>query len=204
MSEYKVFTAVDKTIRKLLWSAMQYDSEIVTPILSAEEQISFEPITKLIKETDSNQNYLSVFLYRIVENADLKNRPLERLDTRYLKYPPLSLNLFYLVTPLTNSGDNDHRLLGKVMQIFYDNAILKGSALDILLQNTAEELRIILNPMSLEDTNKLWSALMRPYHLSVCYEVKVIYIDSQRETEGTEIRYKQIQYTQLNATASIP
>ena len=42
---------------------------------------------------------------------------------------------------------NAHKLLGKVMQIFYDHPIIKGTNLKGILQNTAEEIRIILNPI---------------------------------------------------------
>jgi hypothetical protein len=65
-----------------------------------------------------------------------------------------------------------------------------------VLENTAEELRIILNPISMEDVTKLWSAFLRSYRLSVSYEVKVIYIDSERETEAERVRRKRIEYTQ--------
>ncbi len=83
------------------------------------------------------------------------------------------------------------------MQIFYDNAIIKNSSLKGVLKDTTEELRIILNPISMEDMTKLWSSFMRPYHLSVSYEVKVVSIDSERQTEAERVRRKQIQYKQL-------
>lgn len=196
MSEYTVITAVNQTLKTLLWSRMQPDGGIVSAILGDEAKISFEPITKLLKDSEADQPCLSLFLYHVTENSDMKNRPLERLDDRFLRYPPLCLNLSYLITPLTSNGDNDHKLLGKTMQILYDNAVVKGSALEGSLQNTAEELRIALHSMTLEEISKLWGALSRPYHLSVAYEVKVIYIDSLRETEGKQVQRKRIEYSQ--------
>lgn len=198
MSEYKVINAVGETVKALLWSMMQYDSTIAgsSGMNLTDDQISFEPPFKLVKDTDADKNYLSLYLYRIVENGDMKNRPPEQINTSFLRYPPLSLNLFYLITPLTNSADNDHKLLGKTMQILYDNAIVKGAALQGVLIHTAEELRIILNPISMEDLTKLWSAFMRSYRLSVSYEVKVIYIDSERETAGERVRRKRIEFKQ--------
>jgi Pvc16 N-terminal domain len=197
VSSYKVINAVGETLREILWSEIQNDSTIVPGVISAEQGITFEPPFKLLKDTVPEDNSLSIFLYRIVENGDMKNRPFEAQDTNLLKYPPLSLNLFYLISPLTNSAENDNNLLGKTMQIFYDNALTKGSTLQGVLANTAEELRIILNPISMEDITKLWTSFARPYHLSVSYEVKVIYIDSERETEAERVRRKRIEYTQL-------
>jgi len=174
---------------------MQFDSDI-TSIIGAETQISFEAPFKLVRDTDPDQNVLALFLYRVVENGEMKNRPLEPKDSNLLRQAPLSLNLLYLMTPLTNSADNDHKLLSKMMQIFYDSAIVKGAALQGVLANTAEELRIILNPITMEDLTKLWSAFLRPFRLSVSYEVKVIYIDSERETEAERVRRKRLEFMQ--------
>jgi hypothetical protein len=196
MADYRVFGAVDDTLRALLWSQMQFDSEIVS-IVTSEQQISFEPPFKLVVDTDPPEDSLSVFLYRVVEDGDMKNQQLRRINGSQLRYPPLALNLYYLITPLTNTTDNDHRLLSKAMHTFYDNAIIRGSQLQGVLSNTAEELRVILNPMSLEDMAKLWSAFMRPLRLSVSYEIKVVFIDSERETAGEQVRRKRLEFSQL-------
>lgn len=197
MSDYRVVGDVDETLRRLLWSQMQFDAEI-TSVLATEQQISLEPPFKIVTDTNPNEDTLSLFLYRVAENADMKNRPLQRVGDGQLRQPPLSLNFYYLLTPITNLTENDHRLLSKAMQIFYDNAILKGAQLEGSLRTNAEELRIILNPMTLEDLNHLWSSFMRPMRLSVCYEVKVIYIDSERELTGAEVLRKRLELTQHN------
>lgn len=197
MSDYQVINAVGETLRTLIWE--NRDSTISDPSIlgTTDERISFEPPFKLVKDTEPEQGYLSLYLYRVVENGDMKNRRLEPKNGNLLEYPPLFLNLFYLITPLTNSATNNNTLLGKTMQIFHDNGIVKGAALRGILENTDAELRLILNPISMEDMTKLWSSFMRPYHLSVSYEVKVIYIDSQRETEAERVRRKRIEYTQF-------
>jgi hypothetical protein len=197
MSDYKVVSAVDETLRTLLWSHMQNDSEI-TSILGTEQQIKLDPPFLLIDNDKPTEDALSVFLYRVVENSDLRNRPLEQITAHTLRYPPLSLNLFYLITPLTKIAGNDHRLLTKAMQIFYDNAILKGSQLQGVLQDSTEELRLSLYTLSMEEISKIWSAFMRPMRVSVSYEVKVVYIDSERETGGEQVRRKRLEFSQLN------
>jgi hypothetical protein len=197
MADYRVLGAADETLRTLLWSQMQFDSEI-SSIITSEQQISFEPPFKLVIDTEPLEDGLSMFLYRIVEDADMKNRPLLRTNGNRQRYPPLALSLFYLITPLTNTTDNDHRLLSKAMHILYDNAIIRGSQLQGVLTDSAEELRVILNPMSLEDMTKLWSAFMRSLRLSVSYEVKVVFIDSERETAGEQVRRKRLNFEQLS------
>lgn len=194
MSDDRVIDEVDETLIDLLWSRIQPDAEI-SGIIGTMQQISREPPFKLVTDTNPDRNALSLFLYRIVENGNMKNQPLEARANNILRYPPLALDLFYLVTPITNTTENDHRLFGKVMQVFHDNAILRGPALQGGLQNTAE-LRITLEPMSLEDTTKLWSSFMRSYHLSVSYQVRVIYIDSERETQAVRVSRRRTEYTE--------
>lgn len=196
MSDYKVVGAVDETLRTLLWSHFQVDSEI-SAIITAEQRITNEPPFKLIKNTDPDDDVLSIFLYRVVENGDIKNRQLQPVNPNTFRYPPLCLNLFYLITPLTKSIENDHKLLGKTMQVLNDSGLLKGTTLKGVLQNTVEELRLILNPMSLEDNSKLWTAFMRPLRLSLSYEVKVVFIDSEREVIGEPVLNKKLEFSQI-------
>lgn len=163
-----------------------------------------EPPFKFLKDSDeTTQNCLSIYLYRVVENGDMKNRPLDLREKNLLEYPPLSLNLFYLITPLTGEIATDHLLLGKTMQVLYDNSILKGSNLLGVLADTTEELRVVLNPISIEDITRIWSGFMRPYRLSVSYEVKVIYIDSERQKGTEQIRRKRLEFTQINGSQGV-
>jgi hypothetical protein len=195
MSDYKVLNAVDETLRALLWSAVQFDSEL-SSILATEQDISLEPPYTLIEQDKPKASGLSVFLYRVAENGELKNRPPEQVSPSRLRFPPLPLNLFYLITPLTASAENDHRLLSRVMQVLHANSIVKGPLLQGALSGSDEELRVTLNPLSLEDANKLWTSFMRPMRLSASYEVKVVYIDSEREISGEQVRRKSLAFTQ--------
>jgi hypothetical protein len=72
-------------------------------------------------------------------------------------------------------------VLGKVLQVLYDRAILEGSDLVGSLATGNEPLRAILNPVSLEETTRVWQALELSYRLSVCYVVRVAIVDSTRE-----------------------
>ena len=197
MSEYSVINATDETLRTLLWAGIEHDP-VLNAIIGTEQQITSEPPFRIVTNLDPDQESLSIYLYRVIENPDMKNRPLLPEDVNRLRHPPLALSLFYLLTPLTNSAVNDHRVLGRAMQLLYDNSIVKGSALQGVLQDTTEELRVILNPMSMDDLNKIWSAFMRSYRLSISYEVRVVFIDSERELGTERVRRKRIEYSQAN------
>jgi hypothetical protein len=202
MSDYRAIWAVGETLKSLLWSNFQADSTIAgaSGILPDENAISFDPLGKLAKDDAPDKNFLSIFLYRVTENPEMKNRPFQQLDPNRLHVPPLALNLYYLITPLTNTADNDHRLLGKTMQVLYDNPVLDTTLLDPILKIDGEDLRVILNPASLDDLNKVWSGLLRSFRLSVSYEVKVVFIDSQRETIGEPVVRKHLGFGQKVST----
>jgi hypothetical protein len=106
----------------------------------------------------------------------MKNQPMVPSNGQdRLQFPSLHLNFFYLVTPFAPTGEGDHMLLGKTMQVLYDNATVFLRGNDIV-----EELRIILCRLTLEELTRIWDALREPYRLSVCYQIRVTSIDSQR------------------------
>ena len=103
-----------------------------------------------VLEEDVNLNRVSLFLYQIIENAYLKNQPMERINGGQLKYPPLSLNLYYLLTPYAGEtsdirGWDIHTILGRAMQVFYDNALLEGPALSDILEEIEIRLEDIMS-----------------------------------------------------------
>ena len=182
MSDYNAISDVGKTLIQLL------EDNIEDASLIGENQITLSSPEEI--EPDKK---LSLFLYQVTENAYLKNEELQSLNTKKLKYPPLTLSLFYLVTPHTKNMDSDHVILGKVMQIFHDNSILRGSVLKDSL--VGDELRLILNPLSTEELNKIWTVISKTktYKLSVCYEVTPVRIDSMREREVTRVTERELE-----------
>jgi hypothetical protein len=129
---------------------------------------------------ENNDVRLSLYLYRIVENALTKNQfPVPELGNRFRR-PPLTLDLYYLVTPLVGTPREQQIILGKVMQVLYDRAILGDADLTGLLAKSRDEFRVILNTVALEEAARVWQALEMSYRLSVCYLVRVAMVSSTR------------------------
>ena len=183
MSDYTAIADVGETLKKLLWDNIKADNTTKTII---------DQITLSSPEDVKSDKELSLFLYQVTENAYLKNQEMQMVNSSKLKYPSLSLNLFYLVTPHTQNRDNDHIILGKVMQIFHDNSILRGSVLPDSL--VGEELKLILTPLSIDDLNKIWNVIskLKTYKLSVCYEVTPVVIESMREREVARVTEREL------------
>lgn len=180
MSDYTAIAEVGETLIELLKVGMK-DMPDVDP----EEIVLFSP-----GEIDASDDIrLSLFLYQVLENVHLKNQEMQRIDSTKDKFPPLTLDLFYILTshPLaqnnnrTNRTFDEHSILGKAMQIFHANPILTGSILSESLQNTDVELHLTLNPLSLDDLTKIWNTFQgKPLRPSVCYLVTPVEIDSSR------------------------
>jgi hypothetical protein len=177
MSDYTVLADVGESLVGVIWQEIEFDPQ-VNGLIDNENRISLESPADLVGNDDVR---LSIYLYRIVEDASMKNRFPVSGNGAQLRKPPLSLDLFYLVTPLVGAPREQQIVLGKVMQVLYDRAILEGTDLVGSLVNSGQELRVILNPVSLEETSRVWQALEMSYRLSVCYTVRVAIVDSTRE-----------------------
>lgn len=191
-----VVAAVSEELRRLLWEAYQVDDTIHS-IVDTDAAIVFSNPTETARDS---ANRLSLWLYQVTENEFVKNQPMGRGNgNAQLRFPPLALNLFYLVTPFAPSGRSDHILLGKTMQVMYDNAIT-------LLRNaedgTADELRIVLCRLTLEELTRIWEALREPYRLSVCYQVRVTRIDSLRLPDVGRVGERGVGYRDNGSTGS--
>lgn len=180
---YTAISEVTKAIATLLKNKMKRSKNL--------------PITLLPPghEKLDNEEGLNLYLYRVVENPFFKNRDWQgdRIKPG-LSYPPLALNLFYLLTPYAKDvGPSDsetddavtHQILGDAMEILHENPVLNeihdndfdaDGNLDEDLRNSFEKIKISLAPISMEELSKIWSAINKPYRLSVIYEVSLVQI----------------------------
>jgi hypothetical protein len=170
MSDYTVIREVSKTLRDILWAAFSTDATI-NNIVAVEDAIVFDNPNKTAQQST---NRLSLWLYQVVENEHAKNQtPPLNAQGNAQKRPPLALNLCYLVTPFGPTGEADLLILGKTMQTLYDSAIfsVKNAAGPI-----AEDLRIVLSQLTIEELGRIWESLQEPYRLSVCYQGRFVNI----------------------------
>jgi hypothetical protein len=187
MSQFTAIAGVGDTLVSVLWTEMQNDNQVdLRRIISQEDNISLESPADLDKAPHGIAK-LSIYLYRVVEDAYCKNNTSVPGNGAKLRKPPLALDLYYLVTPRLDSARDHHIVLGKVMQVFYDRCELSGTDLAGLLKNTDAQLRIILNPVTLEETTRIWQAMELSYRLSVCYLVRVVLVDSLVETSAPPV-----------------
>lgn len=174
--KYTVIKEVSELLRQTLWNGFEGDVDLTAHVPTINSIVLMNPTDAAKMDT----HRLSVWLYQVQQNEFLRNVPPERVpgDDMRTSFPPLSLNLFYLITPFTRRDDTDQMVLGRLMQIFHDNGILLLESVEE--PGKSEELRIMLSHRDLRELAEVWEALQQPYRLSVCYEVRVPNIDSQR------------------------
>lgn len=172
--------AVTTTLMNLLGSAVNdVGGAIVTAF----------PLDKAADGLQEGQGRINLFLYQTSVNAAWSNMdPPHQTKPGERGYPPLPLNLYYLLTPYTGdqNGTLSQRLLGRAMSILYDNAILSHEFIvqippQVTLQHQQiESVRLTLQPLSLDEMSKLWNMFQTQYRTSVAYQAAVVLIESTR------------------------
>ena len=177
MSSSSVISDVTQTLEELLIDGQlpknSFDVSLKSP---ADEKV-----------TTSMKPKVNLFLFRVSENPFAKNQDWQPVTPDTLRYPPLALNLSYVLTPYAENKLDEQRVFGEAMRVLYENAIVPASALRGGLENTAEELKVDLCHLTLEQQTQVWGALGQPYRLSACYEVRMVLIDSAAERVATRV-----------------
>jgi hypothetical protein len=207
MALHTVIADVGTTLIELLCREMQdFFKQAVDYGEEEDKELKREIVLGSPADIEDEMTRLSLFLYRIEENGYLRNQEMQQLSPTELKYRPLTLDLFYMMTAYSPQKDptekniSEHRTLGRAMQVFYDNAILRGSVLKGSLAGTGAELRIMLTTLTAEDINiaQMWNSFEnKPYKPSVFYKVTPVSIDSTRETDAHRVVEKDTRYHQI-------
>lgn len=142
------------------------------------------PTVELSNPADeASDKILSIWLYQVTPNAYLRNVPKIPVGTDQERYPPLTLDLYYLLTPYKKDEAANQATMGRALQVLHDNSILTVSS-----GGNVEELHLNICQRSIEELANVWEALQKPYRLSVCFEVRVVRIDSERVVRTGRIR----------------
>src|SRR3954452_20109872 len=189
MSDYNVIGAASSTIQDLLNRNITLP---LGPLHNVAIHLQSPPEVKELGLTG-----VSVWLYKVSRMSEMLNMPPERISSTQLNRTPLPLQLYYLVTPLMDDPIARHTVLGRILQVFNDFSILRGTDLRGVLAGTSEQLRVNLEALTIEELSLIWEALAEPYQLSITYLVQVVKIDSDRES----LRYSPV--LERDATASL-
>jgi len=135
---------------------------------------------------------LALFLFQVQQNSYLMNAEQQAVGEDGLRPPPLPLDLFYLLTPLSQDPDTALGHLESVMRVFYDHSVMKQPLLPpTMVEAGNQAVRITPHVLSLEDMNRLWAMFPdKAFSLSVSYLVSPVLVPSSRVVLVTRVLEK--------------
>ena len=176
MSASTAIGLVSQSLRNLLLGEMQSRPRVEVTILAPDEV--------------GSQRRINLFLYQVQENPTFKNMDWQLMpgSADILMPPPLSLNLFYLMTPYAKNDAQTgnaaaHEILGEAMRVFYENPVVPQEYLEEGLENAREQIQIIQNTLDMEELARVWSTFTQPFRLSILYQISVVQLDVAPESE---------------------
>lgn len=133
---------------------------------------------------DAGDLALSLFLFNVKENGEARRTGMVDRGG-VLQFPPQALDFYFLMTAHSSADRltrvlDEHRILGRAMQVLYDNAVLRSPYLEGTLAEGGDTIRMTLISMDGEEIMKLWQFGDMPYKLSVVYRVGPVMLDSNR------------------------
>ncbi len=190
MAKYNAIAAISKTIINQLRASIQPDGldDLEYRIFSSRDFIN-SPIA----------NGISLFVYRIFPNGSSRT-PVGHLNAEGGKQPRLlPIDVHFFLTIWGGEASMQHTLVGWMMRVMEDNALLTANAINTVDPGTFrrdETVELGLAEFRTEDLLRIFEALMpNGYQLSIPYYARVIHLESAiQNEEGTLVQQRQLDF----------
>lgn len=173
-----------------------------TPVISV-----LPPDLVIPTDTGTSLDTLNLFLYQVRPNLGWRNVGYPARDSGgdRVSYPPLALDLHYLLSAYSQEPFRAEIMLGYSMQVLHETGVLprplirnrlrlnegdddnnsgQDSGIEMFANSTlADQIELLkIAPISLstEEISKLWAAFQTNYRPTVAYQVSVVLIESDR------------------------
>lgn len=173
MADYTIISDVSAHIVKILREKM------------CPEPIPSPNNIEISSPASQDVDYLvGLYLYEIKEEGQIAQPPMIARGNVQLQKPPRPYSLNYMVF-INGSGQMGlkapdlQKIIGRIAQIVNDNNAVRPKQLQPWLEN--EEPPIVLSQakISLEEKVRVWSAINKPYQLSLFYKVAPVFLSSE-------------------------
>ncbi|MDO4539750.1 MAG: DUF4255 domain-containing protein [Syntrophomonadaceae bacterium] len=139
----------------------------------------------LCNPADKGNIILGLHLYDIKESEEIRVNDMIDREPNKQQYPSTYLSLFYMMTAFSTvdvkfRAEENHRILGKAMQVLQDNAVFSAETLTPVEAARGTNLRIQMLNLDAEVKHRLWTFPNLPYSLTVFYKVSPIELESTR------------------------
>jgi hypothetical protein len=117
---------------------------------------------------------VTVFLYRVAVNPEMRNGPRRSLPDGRRTRPLLPLELSYMITPWAKDTRDEYLIIGRVLQALYDHAELGPADLQGKAWSPDDSVQLVLETIPMEDHFRVWDTTNLAYRLSLTYMARVV------------------------------
>lgn len=177
MSHFSILREATLALRSALFDALSDTQDVLFSFTDIATDIILSPPGETIPSTAQ----LSLYLYHLEPDPQMRNQPKLAQGRSALLKAPQAMRAYYLITPLLDLEDQNHLMLGRILQTLHDLPFLDTISTGPLGDSRgggSPELRLSLEQLRLEDISRIWHALGSDYRLSVAYMMRSIIIDS--------------------------
>lgn len=175
MANFAAIASVGQSLARLLTARLAEQPAVIenTVVRAAVVRTNdFDP-----KESQSviQPPILSIFLYRVDFNKAMRSAWSAVGATEGRAHLPLDLH--YLLTAWAGDAENEHRILGRVLQALDSTPILSGPILDPTGDWALNEsVQIVMEEITTEAVMRTFDSLPTDYRLSVPYVARIVRI----------------------------
>jgi hypothetical protein len=200
MSDFLAIAGVSSVLRWILLDALA--SSGLDTVLGATPTVTALPPDRIVVGDNENPQ-LNLFMYHVVPSAAWRNVDLPERDSsgRRVSNPPLALDLHFLLSAYGRHELDAEILLGWAMRMLHEQPSLTrdvvqnalaasssapGASTEVqavgltTLADQSELVKLTPQPVSTEDTYKLWTAFQARYRATAAYIASVVLIQRQR------------------------
>lgn len=135
---------------------------------------------------------LGLYLYDVREEGDVSMPSLVGTGRTRLQRPPRPYSLYYMIflngsSQMGLKAHDIQKIIGRAAQIINDSNMVSPNALQTWLET--EESPIILSPsrITLEEKVRVWSAINKPYQVSLFYKAAPVFLSSEIVVESPRV-----------------
>ena len=127
---------------------------------------------------------LGLYLYDVKEENDVTRPPNMQRGRVQLTLPPRPYSLYYMVfingsSQMGLKAPDIQKIIGRVAQIINDNNSVLPSQLQTWLETQEPPIVLSQAKISLEEKVRVWSAINKPYQISLFYKAAPVFLSSE-------------------------
>lgn len=196
MEDYTKIANTGNGIVELLKEAL------VPELLNSPDQVG------LCSPEDHGDFAVGVWLYDLREDADIQMHDMVNMGKDSQRYPSVYLALRYMITLYLQSdlkyrAVQEHQIMGRIIQVLRDRAVLDAETLKPAQDASGMNIRIQMQNLSIEEKMRIWTFPNTPYKASLFYTAGPVEIKSTRKKEVRRVRDIQYHFTDQENSRNI-